>query len=520
MLIDKFTNAFFAVALLAIILTVSWYSYSDYSAYVANQQELAQHSVDSTAREIEVLIANRKKSVKLFALREQDLLRQLVEQPDDMAAQLLLHSRVNAYFPNRLAVTVANKKGDLLLKRGKKLVGKTCRNDIRRFFTTVDNPSIHVHPSPGTPKLHIDILSDTSEIIQDQSVFFVSFFLDDLFRILSHGQVVGHQLTLVRTSTPELIEAHKDETIIELEKLVGTLDKVTSVKPHEFRKVWNKQLNQYVLAVTTIAGTQWELRDVAKSGLLKHRFNALLLQAAAIILIFIVVTIAGLRLTKRLKVSRGNTTAVLLRIEDERKRIAMDLHDQVLSDISHIQRECRQSIDNDKTDIKNNKTNNLERDLNNVTKTIRHIIDDLHPHSLSLLGFADAVRAYCSTHMQHCTDIEISLEINSWQDNRLSDIDKLHLFRILQESIDNVIKHANASQCSVYLKMDSNVMSLIVKDNGSGMKHKKNDLNIGHGIVNIKERSRILGAKVFWQSRKGNNGTSFVLEKVLTHEQP
>ncbi len=513
MLIDKHTNTFFVVALLALILTVGWYSFNDYSAFIANQQELAKHSVDNTAREIELLVANRKNSVKLFAQREQKLLRQLIEHPDDVRAQSLLESRVNAYFPNRLAVTIANDKGELLLKHGKKLVGKTCRKDIQHFFTTMESPSMHVHSSPGTPKLHIDILSDTSELIRNSTVFFVSFFLDDLLRTISHGQIVGHQLTLVRTSTPELIETHSEEIIVELEKLVGPLDQIPSVKPREFRKIWSTKLNQHVLAKTTITDTEWELRSVAKTGLLQQRLNSLILQAAGVIFIFIIVTITGLQLTNRLKVSRGNTTAVLLRLEDERKRIAMDLHDQVLSDISHIQRECRLLASNDEQAEKHK--NLISKNLSSISKAIRNIIDDLHPHSLSLLGFADAARAYCTTHIQSCTDIEIKLEIIDWEDNRLNDINKLHLFRILQESIDNVIKHANASQCDIRLTMDSNLLQLTVKDNGVGITIKNHDQNIGHGIANIKERCRILDAKVSWQSGKKHNGTSFVLKKEL-----
>jgi len=517
-LIDRFTNSFFAVALLTILLTVGWYSFNDYSGYIANQKELAKRSVENTAREIEVLIASRKKSVTLFAQREQKLLRQLVQQPDNEASQSLLQSRVDAYFPNRLAVTVADENGQLLLKKGKKLVGKTCRRDIRRFFTTADDGSIHVHPSPGTPRLHIDILSDTSEIIQNKTVFFVSFFLDDLFRILSHGQVVDHQLTLVRTSSPELIETPMDKTeneLNELEKLVGTLNKVASAKPREFRKVWHPELNQFILASTKISDTQWEIRDIAKSGLLSKRRNELIIQAIGILLIFLIITIAGLRLTQRLKVSRVNTNSVLLRIEEDRKRIAMDLHDQVLSDISHVQRECRQLSTCSETINKGKRVNNIERELNKVTKTIRHVIDDLHPHSLSLLGFTDAVRAYCNTHLQE--HIDIKLDIKNWEENRLNDSDNLHLFRIIQESIDNVIKHAEATLCTITLRMDNKLklMSLSVNDNGKGIDILKDNVNTGHGIANIKERSRLIGAKVYWQVIKDNHGTNFVLEKVL-----
>ena len=515
---DKFSNNLFAAALIAIFLTVTWYSVNDYAGFIANQQELAQRSADNTAREIEVLIAGRKNSVRLFADRERDLLALLVKHPEDTEAQSLLQSRVDAYFPNRLAVTVANEKGDPLLKQGNKLVGKTCRRDIALFFADPGSQLIHVHPSPGTSRLHFDILSNTSDIIQDKSVFFISFFLDDLFRILAHGQIVGHQLVLVRTSQPEFIEAPTDNNIARLEELAGELEQVPSAKPSMLRRIWKTELNKHVLATATIKDTQWELRDVAQYGLVEKRRNALIAQAAGIMLVFLLVTVAGLRLTRRLEISRGNTNAVLLRIEDERKRIAMDLHDQVLSDISHVRRECQTLSDNGKTGSGDGEPGNIERELNKVTDTIRHVINDLHPPSLGLLGFAEAVRAYCDTELQHYDNIEINLDIEGWQDDRLDDTSKLHLFRILQESVDNVIRHANASQCDIQLKMTGRSMELVVEDNGSGYTNDKSDLNPRHGIANIKERSRMLGARVDWLARKNQSGTCFALKMTLPDE--
>ena len=61
-------------------------------------------------------------------------------------------------------------------------------------------------------------------------------------------------------------------------------------------------------------------------------------------------------------------------------------------------------------------------------------------------------------------------------------------------------------------------MQLVVSDNGSGYTNDYSELNPGHGVANIKERSRMLGARVNWLARKNQGGTCFVLKLTLPNE--
>ena len=62
-------------------------------------------------------------------------------------------------------------------------------------------------------------------------------------------------------------------------------------------------------------------------------------------------------------------------------------------------------------------------------------------------------------------------------------------------------------------------MQLVVADNGTGIAQQKSGLKSGHGVANIKERSRMLGARVSWLTGKQHRETTFVLEMVLPDEQ-
>ena len=142
------------------------------------------------------------------------------------------------------------------------------------------------------------------------------------------------------------------------------------------------------------------------------------------------------------------------------------------------------------------------------SNTIRHIIDDLHPQSIEILGLAETIRSYCKKHYQH-HQMQVVIVVENWHDNKLNPSEKLHIFRIFQEVIHNASKHSNASQCDIKLQMIQKKIILSVTDNGIGMPYNHEKNVRGHGIKNVCSRARIIHAKTNWNN--SDQGTTFSL---------
>ena len=104
---------------------------------------------------------------------------------------------------------------------------------------------------------------------------------------------------------------------------------------------------------------------------------------------------------------------------------------------------------------------------------------------------------------------EIELELNLEDvGGRLSSEAELHLYRIAQEFVSNVVKHSGANRVNCKLATDKNYLSLVISDNGSGI---AKDAVPGLGMLNMKERAAIIGAQL-------EITTSTLLGCVLTLE--
>ena len=223
-----------------------------------------------------------------------------------------------------------------------------------------------------------------------------------------------------------------------------------------------------------------------------------------------------------LEICLANMTTSLLKIisienvlrgaENERRRIAMDMHDSVLTDLTMINR----SLDyTNNTPLSVDKIKLLRTDVDNVINSLRHTIDDLHPQVLETLGLESALRSFLERqkdipgfpnfHFDFTIDIE----------NSLTNESKLNLFRIIIEAINNVIKHAKCERFEVNLRMVSEQIVVTVEDNGIGMNY--NGKSSGHGCSNITERANLIAATVQWRPSRFSTGTCF--ELVLNTKQ-
>ncbi|WP_126454996.1 sensor histidine kinase [Sulfuriflexus mobilis] len=210
---------------------------------------------------------------------------------------------------------------------------------------------------------------------------------------------------------------------------------------------------------------------------------------------------------------------VLLGVEGERRRIAMDMHDGVLADLTAINRrldKLNTSIAK-QGGIKNDEINAMRADVDNVIDNLRCTIDDLHPQVLETLGLESALHSYIERHRGRdgmtASFQNVHFEFDQRIDSSLSTRDKINLFRIIAEAINNVIKHAQGDRLEISLRIVQDKIIACIEDNGIGMpKEIRGD---GHGCANISERARLIGAKIQWRTSRFSQGTCFELSLRL-----
>lgn len=200
-------------------------------------------------------------------------------------------------------------------------------------------------------------------------------------------------------------------------------------------------------------------------------------------------------------------TAIAIQ-ESERKRIAQDLHDAISSKLNIVSLTTNVLlIDNT---INDKQKTALEQILNITTGTLesaRKIAHDLLPPILNEFGLKAALQELfeeCSKH----TKIEIEDNVEALP--RLSKNDQLHVFRIVQELINNSVRHGKANELMVYIEQHDTGFVLQYQDNGLGFTVKDVMEKSGIGLQNIKSRVKILNGTLKIESTP-NNGSQFII---------
>ena len=143
---------------------------------------------------------------------------------------------------------------------------------------------------------------------------------------------------------------------------------------------------------------------------------------------------------------------------------------------------------------------------------MRRVINDLHPSILETMGFIPALENLL-TELGRNNNIETHFkDTSNGRTNTLTQFCQLQLYRIIQECLNNIGKHAQAKTVAINVKEDKDKLVFSVEDNGIGMKSQKTT-GKSHGLLNIKQRAQLIGAKVIWQ--KANHyptGTEVIVE--------
>jgi signal transduction histidine kinase len=130
---------------------------------------------------------------------------------------------------------------------------------------------------------------------------------------------------------------------------------------------------------------------------------------------------------------------------------------------------------------------------------VREITNNLRPHLLDRLGLTRSINAMLK---KVSGVIEIESEIDSI-DNIFSDVQEISVYRIVQESLNNVIKHSNASVARVVIKPAANTLLITIEDDGAGFDFEATKSKSGFGLVGLKERTQLLNGEFSIDSKIG-----------------
>jgi len=199
--------------------------------------------------------------------------------------------------------------------------------------------------------------------------------------------------------------------------------------------------------------------------------------------------------------------------EEERRRIAMDLHDQTLSDLAQLQRGLQE------LKIREGEEENLQvlqQELRQAMSTLREVMENLHPQTLEILGLGAAITAHIERLHARPGLPDYNLYVAPAVERaKLTRLTKLTLYRISVEAIHNVLKHARANRYEVALEQRDQELILTVEDNGAGLPEDALSRGTGRGLHNMRERARAIGATVTWRPSRFSTGTCFELRLPL-----
>lgn len=208
--------------------------------------------------------------------------------------------------------------------------------------------------------------------------------------------------------------------------------------------------------------------------------------------------------------------------EDERRRIARDIHDKLGQRVTALRLQIA-SLSDDVGDREKSagSIELLQRTALRLDSEISFLAWELRPAALDDLGLPEAAKAYIED-WSHNYKISSDFDIRGFGDDRLLPEVETHLYRIMQEALNNIIKHANATNVNVLLEWNRSGVNLIVEDNGKGFAPSDNrtrQAGDGLGLIGMRERALLIGGDVQIESSPGMGTTLFIRVPQNNHRK-
>jgi signal transduction histidine kinase len=267
----------------------------------------------------------------------------------------------------------------------------------------------------------------------------------------------------------------------------STLERIIGIKDSIYRNDAAKSLAEMQ--------TKYEVQK-KENTIIRQKLDILnrdkILYAAAallVLLIFVVFALYANYRKKRERQKQQEVIAVMQAEENARKRIASDLHDNIGAYASAISANVDELYAEAAADPQT--LENLKGNVFEIMTSLRDTIWALSRESVSLTRISDRVKIYVQKIQPSYKNVRIVVEEDIKEDTVLPPLNALHLFRILQESLNNALKHSKCDQLTVIFKSGGEHF-IIIEDDGKGFDPETSQ-NKGNGLFNMRSRAEEAG---------------------------
>lgn len=237
-------------------------------------------------------------------------------------------------------------------------------------------------------------------------------------------------------------------------------------------------------------------------------YTAIIISSFVIGMIIIYFFISIIRHQYRnLELQRQNILSEITAMEKERSRIANDLHDELSPLLSVIRFQINSitlSVQDDEHQV-----NKASAHLDNLICRLREISNNLMPVSLLRKGLLVTIAEFLRN-IEATGNIRINFDCHGIKE--IPQEKSIHIYRIVQELIHNGVKHAQASELTLQMRIRNNCLSMTCVDNGIGFDYEKvTKESTGFGLRSLKSRCELIGGKMMVESKRGE-GAAFLFQ--------
>jgi len=210
---------------------------------------------------------------------------------------------------------------------------------------------------------------------------------------------------------------------------------------------------------------------------------------------------------------KGLPRRIIQAQESERERISREIHDDLGQSLVTLKMLIQSSVlegsSNDR--LKESRNKEIEH-INLVIEKTRSLASGLRPATLEVLGLSTAIKSLVHGIKQHYK-LKIMIRLGNLDSLKFQG-EAINLYRILQEALTNITKHARATEVKITAKRLKNRLIVEIKDNGKGFKEIKRQYatsnSNGLGLSTMRERANLLGGEINIKSKNGK-GTSILV---------